>query len=87
MDLAAFRRSLAAPAPPAGLSLALRALWLDAHGDWQGAHDAAQADEGGDGDWGARLSPPQGGRCRQCRLLVSPRSQAGRPRGARRGMV
>lgn len=51
MDLAAFRASLAAAAPPADLSLALRALWLDAKGDWNGAHDAAQADEGGAGDW------------------------------------
>ena len=51
MDLAAFRASLAAAAPPAELSLALRALWFDAKGDWNGAHDAAQADEGGAGDW------------------------------------
>ena len=50
MDLPAFRSSLAAPAPPSGLSLALKALWLDARGDWDGAHEAAQADEGGDGD-------------------------------------
>jgi hypothetical protein len=51
MDLAAFRASLSAAEPPAGLSHALRALWLDAHNDWDGAHDAAQADEGGEGDW------------------------------------
>ncbi len=51
MDLAAFRASLADAEPPAGLSLALRALWLDAKGDWDGAHGAAQADEGGAGDW------------------------------------
>jgi len=51
VDLAAFRASLALAAPPAGLSHALRALWLDAKGDWDGAHDAAQADEGGVGDW------------------------------------
>jgi len=51
MDLAAFRASLAAPQPPPALSLGLKALWLDARGDWDGAHDAAQADEGGDGDW------------------------------------
>jgi hypothetical protein len=29
----------------------LRALWLDAQGNWDGAHEAAQADEGGAGDW------------------------------------
>jgi hypothetical protein len=46
MDLAGFRASLSAPEPPA-LSPALRALWLDARGNWDGAHDA----EGGAGDW------------------------------------
>ena len=51
MDLAAFRASLSAAAPPPSLSPALRALWLDAKGDWDGAHDAAQADEGVAGDW------------------------------------
>ena len=50
MDLAGFRASLSAPEPPA-LSPALRALWLDARGNWDGAHDAAQAGEGGAGDW------------------------------------
>jgi hypothetical protein len=47
MDLAAFRGSLSAAEPPSALSHALRALWLDARGDW----DAAQAGEGGEGDW------------------------------------
>ena len=51
MDLPAFRASLSAPTPPPGLTLALKALWLDARGDWDAAHVAAQADEGGDGDW------------------------------------
>jgi hypothetical protein len=51
MDLAAFRASLSAAEPPPALSAALRALWLDARGDWNGAHEAAQADEGGPGDW------------------------------------
>ena len=51
MDLAAFRASLSAPEPSPALTQALRALWLDAHGNWDGAHDAAQADEGGAGDW------------------------------------
>ena len=50
MDLAGFHASLSAPEPPA-LSPALRALWLDAQGNWDGAHDSAQADEGGAGDW------------------------------------
>jgi hypothetical protein len=51
MDLPAFRASLDAPAPPAALSLALKALWLDAKGDWDGAHEAAQRDDGRAGDW------------------------------------
>jgi hypothetical protein len=51
MDLAAFRASLSLASPPSNVSLALRALWLDARGDWGGAHEAAQADEGGAGDW------------------------------------
>ncbi len=51
MDLPAFRASLESASPPTGLSDALRALWLDARGNWNGAHDAAQADEGGPGDW------------------------------------
>jgi hypothetical protein len=51
MDLAAFRASLSLAAPPLNLSPALRALWLDARGNWDGAHDSAQADEGGAGDW------------------------------------
>jgi hypothetical protein len=51
MDLAAFRASLAAAAPPDGLGLAEQALWWDAKGDWDRAHALAQADEGGAGDW------------------------------------
>jgi hypothetical protein len=51
MDLAAFRASLGAPAPPAGLTTAPEALWHDGHGDFDGAHELAQRDEGGAGDW------------------------------------
>src|SRR5579875_24348 len=51
MTLEEWRTSLAAPVPPSGLPPALLALWRDAKGDWDGAHDAAQADEGGAGDW------------------------------------
>jgi hypothetical protein len=51
MNLAAFRQSLADPAPPAGLSSALEALWHDARGDFDRAHELAQSDEGGAGDW------------------------------------
>jgi hypothetical protein len=51
MDLAAFRGSLEASAPPDGLGLAAQALWWDAKGEWDRAHALAQADEGGAGDW------------------------------------
>jgi hypothetical protein len=46
MDLAAFRASLAAAAPPATASLPLQALWWDAKDDWNRAHECAQADPG-----------------------------------------
>jgi hypothetical protein len=51
ISLAEFRNSLGDAAPPAGLTPALAALWQDGRGDWDKAHDLAQADEGGDGDW------------------------------------
>ena len=51
MDPASFRASLEAPAPPAGLSAALAALWWDARGDWERAHAAAMGDEGTDAAW------------------------------------
>jgi hypothetical protein len=51
MNLAAFRASLKAEAPPLGLSLALQALWRDGRGDFDAAHELAQKDEGGEGDW------------------------------------
>lgn len=42
MDLRAFKESLATPQPPAGLSPALQALWWDAKGEWDEAHERAQ---------------------------------------------
>lgn len=45
MDLAAFKQSLAAAAPPAGLAPALLGLWWDAKGDWNKAHEYAQLHE------------------------------------------
>jgi hypothetical protein len=43
MDLQSFRQSTANPEPPAGLGFALQALWWDAKGDWDKAHECAQA--------------------------------------------
>jgi|SRR5580692_19680 hypothetical protein len=51
MEIETFRQSLAGPVPPTGLSPALEALWHDARGDFDRAHDLAQSDEGGRGDW------------------------------------
>jgi hypothetical protein len=42
LDAEAFRKSIEQPRPPAGLSLALQALWWDAKGDWDKAHECAQ---------------------------------------------
>jgi len=38
-------------APPAGLSGALLALWHDARGDWDAAHEAAQRAQTPQGAW------------------------------------
>ena len=38
-------------APPAGASLPVQALWHDARGDWERAHQCAQDDHGRDGSW------------------------------------
>ncbi len=46
MDLTQFRASVAQPEPPAGMGPALQTLWWDAKGDWNKAHECAQADGG-----------------------------------------
>ncbi|WP_342628369.1 hypothetical protein AAC691_21135 [Nguyenibacter vanlangensis] len=45
IDETEFRRSLVADAPPADWPAHLRALWHDARGEWQAAHDLVN--EGG----------------------------------------
>jgi hypothetical protein len=47
MDVSTFKE-LAAPGELDG---ALQALWYDAQGDWDKAHEAAQAAGSADGDW------------------------------------
>jgi hypothetical protein len=42
MDLKTYKDSLARDEPPSGLSPALEALWWDAKGDWDRAHELAQ---------------------------------------------
>ncbi len=52
MSFEELKASLAGDAaPPAGLSLALQALWYDARGDWEAAHNAAQDDKSANGSW------------------------------------
>lgn len=42
MNLTTFRQTLASETPPADLSNYLQALWWDAKGDWQKAHETIQ---------------------------------------------
>jgi hypothetical protein len=51
MTFEEFVASVAAPGPPTGLSQALVALWHDAHGDWNAAHEVAQDVPDPDGAW------------------------------------
>lgn len=51
MDFTEFKASLASSEPPAGLSLAMQALWWDAKGDWHKAHACAQMQEDANGAW------------------------------------
>ena len=46
-----FMESLTAAAPPAGLSLAQKALWHAKRGAWQAAHECAQDQDDRDGAW------------------------------------
>jgi len=51
MTVQEFRDSLLRDEPPRELSVALAALWWDAKGDWNRAHNSAQQDEGPAGAW------------------------------------
>ncbi|MEN7551027.1 hypothetical protein AAG747_24110 [Rapidithrix thailandica] len=51
MNFEEFSNSLASPFPPHKLSQALKALWYDAKGDWDTAHDMAQEDSGNEAAW------------------------------------
>ena len=51
MTLAEFKRTVSAPAPPEGISRPLRALWHDACGDWNAAHETAQSVDDERGAW------------------------------------
>jgi hypothetical protein len=51
VDITAFQASLTSSVPPEQLSHALQALWYDAKGDWETAHNHAQAQEDSIGSW------------------------------------
>jgi hypothetical protein len=51
LTLDEFAASTRATAPPAGLTPPLRALWHDAHGDWDAAHAVAQEIDDATGAW------------------------------------
>jgi hypothetical protein len=51
MDFETYRGSLAGDEPPAGLSMAAQALWWEAKGDWQRAHQCAQRQADPEGAW------------------------------------
>lgn len=46
-----FVASLDQPAPPAGMAPMLHALWLGLRGDWNAAHELAQAQDDAEGSW------------------------------------
>ena len=51
VTLEEFKKSLKAAGPPPALSPALTALWHDARGDWERAHQVAQDIDDASGAW------------------------------------
>ena len=51
MSFEEFKRSLSATAPPKEVPALLQALWHDARGDWDSAHNVAQDVHTRDGSW------------------------------------
>jgi len=51
VDAAAFKASLDAVAPPAGIGGPLEGLWWAAKGDWDRAHKVVQDDESREAAW------------------------------------
>jgi hypothetical protein len=51
MDCDQLRASLHQPHPPAALPPLLAALWWEAKGDWNQAHEIAQAENGAGAAW------------------------------------
>jgi len=51
MTLSEFKKSVQQSVPPGNLSILLQALWFDAKGNWDTAHQLAQEDETSEGSW------------------------------------
>lgn len=51
MDVAELRASLDQAEPPGEAASCIRALWFAAKGDWNRAHEIAQAEPGAAGAW------------------------------------
>lgn len=51
MTLHTFKKLLSEENPPATLHGTLLAMWKAGRGDWHGAHDLVQDDEGGEAAW------------------------------------
>ena len=51
MNLDDFNRTLGEEAPPEELGLPLKALWHDAKGHWEHAHELVQSEAEGEGAW------------------------------------
>jgi len=51
MTLAELQASLSQGAPPPGLPKLVQALWRDARGDWEQAHEIAQSVADAEGAW------------------------------------
>lgn len=51
MTLEEFKASLSKDAPPDGIDKALQALWQDAKGNWDTAHQIAQSARDSNGAW------------------------------------
>jgi hypothetical protein len=51
MSFEEFRAAAAGASLPPGLSRPLQALWHDARGNWEAAHQCAQEEKSRDGSW------------------------------------
>lgn len=51
MDLQSFKDTLSGIEPPASADLALQAMWYEAKGDWEQAHNLAQQKNNQVGAW------------------------------------